>query len=133
MLQFTPLRERNVLVAPHDRSQDASRIRTEMANLALISLVTPCPCTANGPATPALSARGSHSVPMVGALIFQGPKDLFTDPEINTRPFSVLWPHSHDIANHLPIDHPSLHYSCSSTLNLGILNGCVMENVSQLW
>ena len=27
-----PLKERNILVAPHDRSQDPSRVRTEMAN-----------------------------------------------------------------------------------------------------
>ena len=32
MLQFTPPKERNVLVAPNDRSQDDSRIRTEMTN-----------------------------------------------------------------------------------------------------
>lgn len=55
----SPLKERNVLVAPHDKSQDASRIRTDMANLALIPLVTLQPPTANGPSTPALSACGS--------------------------------------------------------------------------
>ncbi|WZZ23653.1 hypothetical protein YC2023_007054 [Brassica napus] len=57
-----PLKERNVLVAAHDRSQDASQVSTEMANLALIPLVTPRPPTTNGPPTPALSARGPHPV-----------------------------------------------------------------------
>ncbi|KAJ4890065.1 V-type proton ATPase proteolipid subunit [Raphanus sativus] len=61
------------------------------------------------------------------SLIFQGSKSLFTDPAITTRPFPVLWPHSHAIANHFPIGHPSFHYSSSSTLNSGVLSGCVPE------
>ncbi|CAG7885750.1 unnamed protein product, partial [Brassica rapa] len=39
----------------------------------------------------------------------------------------VLWPHSHAITNHFPIGHPSFHYSRSSTLNSGVLSGCVPE------
>ncbi|WZZ08988.1 hypothetical protein YC2023_094909 [Brassica napus] len=39
----------------------------------------------------------------------------------------MLWPHSHAIANHFPIGHPSFHYSSSSTLNSGVLSGCVPE------
>ncbi|CAG7893841.1 unnamed protein product [Brassica rapa] len=39
----------------------------------------------------------------------------------------MLWPHSHAIANHFPIGHPSFHYSRSSTLNSGVLSGCVPE------
>ena len=70
MLQFTPLKERNILGAPHDRSQDASRVRTEMANMALIPLITPQPPTAKGPPTPAHSNRGSHPVSTVGSIIF---------------------------------------------------------------
>ncbi|WZZ83886.1 hypothetical protein YC2023_104458 [Brassica napus] len=54
-------------------------------------------------------------------------KSLFTDPAITTRPFSVLWPHSHGIVNHFPIGHSSFHYSSSNTLNSGVLNGCVTE------
>ncbi|XP_056865525.1 uncharacterized protein LOC108857439 [Raphanus sativus] len=61
------------------------------------------------------------------SLIFQGSKSLFTDPAITTRPFSVLWPHLHGITNHFPIGHPSFHYSSPSTLNSGVLNGCVTE------
>ncbi|KAJ4884447.1 hypothetical protein Rs2_34540 [Raphanus sativus] len=61
------------------------------------------------------------------SLIFQGSKSLFTDPAITTRPFPVLWPHLHAIANHFPIGHPSFHYSSLSTLNSGVLSGCVPE------
>ncbi|CAG7910901.1 unnamed protein product, partial [Brassica rapa] len=39
----------------------------------------------------------------------------------------VLWPHSHAIANHFPIGHPSFYYSSSSTLNSGVLSGCAPE------
>ncbi|WZZ00259.1 hypothetical protein YC2023_072587 [Brassica napus] len=39
----------------------------------------------------------------------------------------MLWPHSHAIANHFPIGHPSFHYSSSSTLNSGVLSGCAPE------
>ncbi|WZY86725.1 hypothetical protein YC2023_033109 [Brassica napus] len=39
----------------------------------------------------------------------------------------MLWPHSHAIANHFPIGHPSFHYSSSSTFNSGVLSGCVPE------
>uniref|UniRef100_A0A0D3DE86 V-type proton ATPase proteolipid subunit n=2 Tax=Brassica TaxID=3705 RepID=A0A0D3DE86_BRAOL len=42
----------------------------------------------------------------------------------------MLWPHSHAIANHFPIGHPSFHYSSSSTLNYGVLSGCAPENVT---
>ncbi|WZZ21290.1 hypothetical protein YC2023_122677 [Brassica napus] len=69
------------------------------------------------------------------SLIFQGSKSLFTDPAITTRPFPMLWPHSHANANHFPIGHPSFHYSSSSTLNSGVLSGCVPEkpfHISQL-
>ncbi|KAJ4890066.1 Uncharacterized protein Rs2_29814 [Raphanus sativus] len=54
-------------------------------------------------------------------------KSLSTNPAITTRPFPVLWPHSHAIANHFPIGHPSFHYSSSSTLNSGVLSECVPE------
>ncbi|WZZ04169.1 hypothetical protein YC2023_090090 [Brassica napus] len=64
------------------------------------------------------------------SLIFEGSKSLFTDPAITTRPFPMLWPHSHAIANHFPIGHPSFHYSSSSTLNSGVLSGCVPEKAS---
>ncbi|KAJ4873965.1 Uncharacterized protein Rs2_44264 [Raphanus sativus] len=64
------------------------------------------------------------------SLIFQGSKSLFTDPAITTRPSPVLWPHLHGIANHFPIGHPSFHYSSPSTLNSGVLNGCVTEKLS---
>ncbi|WZZ47570.1 hypothetical protein YC2023_043829 [Brassica napus] len=57
----SPFKERNVLVAIHDRSQDTSR------------------------------------------------------------------PHSHGIAKHFPLGHPSFHYSSSSTLNSGVLNGYMPE------
>ncbi|WZZ89606.1 hypothetical protein YC2023_118185 [Brassica napus] len=90
------------------------------------------PPTANEPPTPALSAHGPHPIPTVGALMFHGSKSLFTDHAITTRPFPVFWSHSHGIANHFPI-HPSFHYSNSSTLNSGVLNGCVTEKISQLW
>ncbi|WZZ17652.1 hypothetical protein YC2023_110741 [Brassica napus] len=43
----------------------------------------------------------------------------------------MLWPHSHAIANHFPIGHPSFHYSSSSTLNSGVLSGCVPEKVAK--
>ena len=65
-----------------------------------------------------------------GALIFQGSKDLFTDHAITIWSFPVLWPHLQGIANHFPIDHTSFHYSSSITLNSGVLNGYVTENVS---
>ncbi|CAN6815338.1 unnamed protein product [Brassica oleracea var. botrytis] len=39
----------------------------------------------------------------------------------------MLWPHLHAIANHFPIDHPSFHYSNSSTLNSRDLLGCAPE------
>ena len=64
------LKEHNVLVTPRDKFQDAFRVITEMVNLALIPLITPCPPTDNGPPTLALSACGPHHVLMVGALIF---------------------------------------------------------------
>ncbi|CAN6979700.1 unnamed protein product [Brassica oleracea var. botrytis] len=35
--------------------------------------------------------------------------------------------------NSLPIDHLFFHYSNSSTLNHGVLNGCVTEKISALW
>ncbi|WZZ70187.1 hypothetical protein YC2023_081557 [Brassica napus] len=89
--------------------------------------VTPRLPTDNGPPTPALSARGLHPVPTVGALIFQSLKVLFTDPTITIRPFPVLWPHFHGITNHFPIGHPSFHYSSPSVLNSGVLNGCMTE------
>ncbi|WZY68806.1 hypothetical protein YC2023_001046 [Brassica napus] len=63
----------------------------------------------------------------VGSIPSDGSKSLFTDPAITTRPFPVLWPHSHAIANHFPIGHPSFHYSSSSTLNSGVLSGCAPE------
>ena len=81
-----PLIERNAPVAHHDRSQDASRVRTEMANLALIQLVTSRPPTANGPPTPAHSARGPHSVPTVRKFS-KGQKSLFNDSGITTDLF----------------------------------------------
>uniref|UniRef100_A0A0D3C8B3 Glycosyl hydrolase family 63 C-terminal domain-containing protein n=1 Tax=Brassica oleracea var. oleracea TaxID=109376 RepID=A0A0D3C8B3_BRAOL len=87
------------------------------------------PPTANGPPTSALSARGPHPVPTVRPLIFQGLESLFTDPAITTRPFPVLWPHSHAIANHFTIGHSSFHYSSSSTLNSRVLSGCAPEKV----
>ncbi|WZZ84044.1 hypothetical protein YC2023_104616 [Brassica napus] len=67
------------------------------------------------------------SHPTVGPLISEGSKSLFTDSAITIRPFSLLWPHSHAIANHFPIGHPSFHYSSSSTLNSGVLSGCAPE------
>nr|VDD40354.1 unnamed protein product [Brassica oleracea] len=42
----------------------------------------------------------------------------------------MLWPHSHAIANHFPIGHPSFHYSSSSTLNSGVFSGCAPEKVT---
>ena len=57
-----PLIECNTLVALHDKSQNTSRVRTEMANLALKPLITPWPPTINGPPTPVLSARGPHPI-----------------------------------------------------------------------
>ncbi|WZY88549.1 hypothetical protein YC2023_045284 [Brassica napus] len=42
----------------------------------------------------------------------------------------MLWPHSHAIANHFPIGHPSFHYFSSSTLNSGVLSGCAPEKVT---
>ncbi|CAN6971813.1 unnamed protein product [Brassica rapa subsp. trilocularis] len=44
--------------------------------------------------------------------------------------FPVLWPHSHGIANHFPAGHSSFNYFSSSTLNFGVLNGCVTEKVT---
>ncbi|CAN7056713.1 unnamed protein product [Brassica oleracea var. botrytis] len=43
----------------------------------------------------------------------------------------MLWPHSHAIANHFPIGHPSLHYSSSSTLNSGVLSGYAPEKTKE--
>ncbi|WZZ49253.1 hypothetical protein YC2023_049360 [Brassica napus] len=85
------------------------------------------PPRATEPHTPAFSACVSHPVPAIGSLIFQGSKSLFTELAITTRHFPVLWPYSHTIANHFPIGHSSFHYSSSSTLNFGVLNGCVTE------
>ena len=45
---------------------------------------------ANRPPTPALSARGSHPVSTVGALVFQGSKSLFTKHAIITWHFSSV-------------------------------------------
>uniref|UniRef100_A0A0D3AVJ1 Uncharacterized protein n=1 Tax=Brassica oleracea var. oleracea TaxID=109376 RepID=A0A0D3AVJ1_BRAOL len=42
----------------------------------------------------------------------------------------MLWPHSHAIANHFPIGHPSFHYSSSSTLNSSVLSGCAPEKIN---
>ncbi|WZZ78488.1 hypothetical protein YC2023_099060 [Brassica napus] len=61
----------------------------------------------------------------------KGSKSLFTDPAITTRPFPMLWPHSHAIANHFPIGHPSFHYSSSSTLNSRVLSRCAPEKVAK--
>ncbi|WZY72353.1 hypothetical protein YC2023_004593 [Brassica napus] len=60
-------------------------------------------------------------------------KSLFTDPTITTRPFPMLWLHSHAIANHFPIGHPFFHYSSSSTLNSRVLSGCVPEKEMISW
>ncbi|WZZ78486.1 hypothetical protein YC2023_099058 [Brassica napus] len=60
----------------------------------------------------------------------KGSKSLFTDPAITTRPFPMLWPHSHAIANHFPIGHPSFHYSSSSTLNSRVLSRCAPEKIT---
>ncbi|KAJ4907329.1 hypothetical protein Rs2_10987 [Raphanus sativus] len=82
---------------------------------------------------PRLLSRPVDPIPSDGrSLIFQGSKSLFTDPAITTRPFPVLWPHLHGIANHFPIGHPSFHYSSPSTLNSGVLNGCVTEKEKAL-
>ena len=56
-------------------------------------------------------------------LTLQSPHDLS----------SCFWPHSQDIGNHFPIGHPSFYYSRTSTLNLGVLNGCVTKKVNALW
>ncbi|WZZ26276.1 hypothetical protein YC2023_009677 [Brassica napus] len=61
----------------------------------------------------------------------KGSKSLFTDPAITTRPFPMLWSHSHAIANHFLIGHPSFYYSNSSTLNSGVLSGCAPEKVAK--
>ncbi|WZZ25218.1 hypothetical protein YC2023_008619 [Brassica napus] len=44
----------------------------------------------------------------------------------------MFWPHSHAIANHFSIVHPSFHYSSSSMLNSGVLSECAPEKVNQL-
>ena len=50
----------------------------------MAQVVTLRPSTAKEPPTPALSARGSHPVPAIGPLIFQGSKSLFTELAITT-------------------------------------------------
>ncbi|CAF2106289.1 unnamed protein product [Brassica napus] len=42
----------------------------------------------------------------------------------------MVVPHSHAIANYFPIDHPSFHYSSSSTLNSRVLSRCAPEKVT---
>ncbi|CAA7029342.1 unnamed protein product [Microthlaspi erraticum] len=49
----------------------------------------------------------------------RGSSDLFTIPAINSRHFSVFWPHSHGLGNHFMGGHPSFHYSSLSTINYG--------------
>ncbi|WZZ34676.1 hypothetical protein YC2023_018077 [Brassica napus] len=93
---------------------------------------------ANKIITPDRAQLMGHPRPLsrpVGPILSDGSESLFTNPAITTRPFPVLWPHSHAIANHFPIGHPSFHYSSSSTLNSRVLSGCAPEkpfHISQL-
>ncbi|WZZ03575.1 hypothetical protein YC2023_089496 [Brassica napus] len=69
--------------------------------------------------------------PQQGALLLHPKRNYvwytYIQTHITTRPFSLLWPHSHGIANHFPLGHPSFHYSSPNTLNSGVLNGCVTK------
>lgn len=62
MLQFPFLKECNIFVAFHDMSQAASQARAEMANQAMISLITLRPSMTNRSPTFVLSAREPHPV-----------------------------------------------------------------------
>ena len=61
-------------------------------------------------------------------LTLQSPPDAIT-----IQFFSVLWPHLHDITNHVLICHIFFHYSSPNTLNYEVLNGCINEKINQLW
>ncbi|WZY89707.1 hypothetical protein YC2023_046442 [Brassica napus] len=127
-----PLKERNVLVAPPTGLK--TPLRSELRRL------TSSDTTCNAPTRPRLMghprplSRPVGPIPSDGRSVnfSKGSKSLFTDPAITTRPFPVLWPHSHAIANHFPIGHPSFHYSSSSTLNSGVLSGCAPEKVKSV-
>ena len=133
MLQFTLLKERNVLVASYDMSQDASRVRIEMSNQFWHHLLRSD--------RPRLMGHSHPLTRPVGPIPFNEWCVNFPKAQnycllihaITTWHFPVFWPHSHAIVNHFSIGHLSFHYSSSNTINSEVLNGCVPEKISALW
>ena len=76
---------------------------------------------------PCSFSRPVGPIPSDGRSVNFSRSESFTHLAITTWHFPVLWSHSHAIANHFPIGHPSFHYFSSSTLNSGVLLGCAPE------
>ena len=129
MLQFTiSQRTQRPRCAPRQISRRLSG-QNQDGKRVLIPLITARLPTVNGPSMPVHSDRGPHLVPTVGSLIFSKCSKSLTLQSLQLMDHPCP---SHCIANHFTIGHPCFQYSNPSTFNSGVLNGCVMEKVSQL-
>ena len=126
---LSPFKKRNALVSPQDYypCQCESSMTPHSSGFGSDTTYNVRPLTANGPPKPAHLACESHPVRRT-AITF-------------LRLKIIVYMHSpHDISSCFGLTrmiygiiHLSFHYSSSSTLNLGVLNGCATENVTALW